>query len=323
MLTKRYEINGAHRGGSDHSRLLLKKLTREGRHPPIDARIVDPEPGRASALVPTFSQRGIVATPQEGDAPLSSDANVRVLAMDDVNAITRILDKPASNDVLEAGILISVPTFGPLGGKVIGLAATLAPHSYNTKHDARLLFDRVATLAGERHTSRRSSTPFMNSMQMRRTRTAVHDRLTNSSVDYLELGVSVPDLFVVDGLSRGQYPIVAQEIRSNLPRRHLRDIATREIIPAVDRYEDTFGVAFYDSRDPWIFFVLAGRRDSAWLHKRSIELPVVAPPPSQINLGSPTAPLHARPHRQRDRDRASANPSQPPRPEVQRTFVTD
>ena len=40
MSKKRIEIDGAHRGGTEHSELLLEKLTRGGRHPSVDVDLV-------------------------------------------------------------------------------------------------------------------------------------------------------------------------------------------------------------------------------------------------------------------------------------------
>jgi hypothetical protein len=337
MRTHHYEINGAHRGGDGHSRLLLDKLTKNGRQPSVEVSLVDPEPGRASALVPVFSDRGVTANAHQGTAQLKSTADVRVLAMDDVGAMSRIVDEPVNNDLLEAGILVTALTFGGLGGTQVGIAGAFTWESGDTQKDAGKLFNRVSALAGKRHTSSHSSSPFMNSMQMEGTRQALHDRLTGTSVDYLELGVAAPDLFVVDGLTRGRYPIVAQQSQPTLRNREMQRIATNEIIPWVDPSEDSFGVAFYDNLDPWILFVLARRRGGRWQASRAIELPVKPPQPINVDSAALRAPAPVtRPKalprpapvaepRPQASPQPTPSPSTPaaPRESVWQTFVTD
>ena len=98
MKKPNYEICGTHRGGTDHAKLLLEK----GKIGNLNVRLVDPEPGRSKALMPLFSRHGVPAAAVEARAPLTSDASVRVLAMDDVQAMARIVERPVQTPLLES-----------------------------------------------------------------------------------------------------------------------------------------------------------------------------------------------------------------------------
>ena len=282
--TSLYEICGNHRGGGEHSKLLMSKA--QGTNVHFAVSLLDPEPGRARALAPFFGRQGVRVTARQGEAPLASDANIRVLAMDDATAVARIVERPLRNDLLEAGILMAVPTFQGLGGFVMALGTTLTTGAREAQRQAGAILQRVAVLAGERHSSRQMSLPILNSTQMVRVRWHLHDQLTRSSIDFLERGYAEPAIFAVDGLTQRVYSLVAVETSKHMLRRELRDVTCQEVLPLLAKTKDSAGVVYYDSSDPWLYIVLARNGEQRWHLERTIELPASVPEPSIVKISS-------------------------------------
>ena len=168
---------------------------------------------------------------------------------------------------------------------------TCTPYSTRTQRDAQAILNPIAHLAGPRHSSQEMSAAPLNSVQMKGTRHRVHDRLTDRSREYLETGLATPDLFVVDGLTRQVYALVAAETRRHARRSELKAAAVHEIIPSTTSTERHQGVAFYDPQDAWLYFVLARKSGSRWRTVGQVELPVPEIKPTRIEIGPLTGQL--------------------------------
>ena len=277
-----YEICGNHRGGSEHAKLLVSKLG--GSRISLAVRLLDPDPGRAHALMAFFERHGVRAMARRDAAPLASDATVRVLAMDDATAMARIVAEPLRNEVVEAGILVAVPTFEGLGGSVMALGTVLTTEGRETQRQAGLVMNRIAALAGERQSSRHTSAPILNSAQVVTMRRRLHDHLTENSMSFLRRGYVKPSMFVVEGLTQRAYPLVAVESKRRVSRRELKDIASQEILPDLADDNDHGGVVYYDSSDPWLYVLLARIGQPRWHVQRTIEIPFEVPAPRRVKV---------------------------------------
>ena len=282
----RYEIHGAHRGGRDHSQLLLDKVqaSPEARMPEVGLR--DLRADRTQELAHLFERQGVSVTVHHEEAPLESKATIEVFAIDDVKRVAREVDRPVRSQVLEVGIMVAAPTVERLGGSVIGLGATLTPDAKEVSQQASAVFNTVADMTEERHSSRNMLSSIVNSVQMKRTRGQTHGRLTDSSLDYLERGTASPDIFAVDGLRRDVSPLEVMETRRDTRRRDLKDLVTHEILPQVMEAEDRAGVAFFDRQDPWLYLVFARRSGSRWRTANTVELPAQVLEPTVIPAGT-------------------------------------
>ena len=280
-----YEINGAHRGGRDHSQLLLDKIQASPAARIPDVVLCDHHGDRSQELARVFDRQGISVTPQNGRAQAKSKATIRVIAIDDVEDVARISAQPVRNPLVEIGILVSAASVERLGGPVIGIGATLTPDAKETSEKASALFNPIAAMVPERQSSRNMSASLVNSVQMKRTRHGMHDRLTDSSLAYLEHGMASHDLFVIDGLTRAVYPLEVLETRRDTRRQDLKNLVAHEVLPQAMPEETRAGVAFYDPRDPWLYMVLGKRSGSRWHPANVIELPARVPEPIVVNLG--------------------------------------
>ena len=284
--TVRYDITGAHRGGTDHSRLLLDKIqaSPDARIPDVGLR--DRRADRTQGLARLFERQGVSVTLHHEEAPLESEATIQVLAIDDAKRVARVPAQPVRNQLLELGILVAAPIVEGVGGPVLGFGATLTPAAKDATQKARALLEPIAEMVPERQSSRNMSASIVNSVQMKSTRHRVHDRLTDSSLDYLEHGTASHELFVADGLTRDVYPLEVVETRRATRRQDLRDLVTHEILPQLMLAEDRAGVAFYDRNDPWLYVVLGRSTGSRWRTVNVIELPPRVLEPTVVNLGS-------------------------------------
>ena len=270
----RYDIHGAHRGGRDHLQLLSDKVQASPVARMPEVGLHDLRADRTQELAHRFERQGVSVTVHDEGAPLEINTAIEVFAIDDAKRVAREVDKPVSSPVLEVGILVAAPTVERLGGQVIALGATLTPDAKEGSQQTRPLFSTVADMTEERHSSRNMSASIVNSVQMNRARSGLHNRLTDSSLDYLERGTVSADIFAVDGRTNGVFTLAVLEARRDTRRQDLRDLATQEILPQVMSAEDRAGVAFYDSQDPWLYLVFARRRGSYWRTANMVEFPV-------------------------------------------------
>ena len=123
-----------------------------------------------------------------------------------------------------------------------------------------------------RFSSRVMSASALNTAQMQRTRTNLHDRLALRSVDFMERGKGDMGLFMIEGLTQQHYPLVAVDVPSNMLRREMQRVATHEILPTIQDVQ-TAGVLFYTRSDPRLYGILAANRNGRWHARRSVELP--------------------------------------------------
>lgn len=291
----RYEINGAHRGGRDHSQLLLDKVlaSPEAQMPEVSLR--DLRADRTQELAHQLERQGVSVTVHHEEAqPESKTAVIRVLAIDDAKRVAREVDKPVKGQVMEVGIIVAAATVERLGGSVIGLGTTLTPNAKEVIQQARPLFGTIADMTEERHSSRNMSASIVNFAQMDRTRRQVHDRLTDSSLDYLERGAVSPDIFAIDGLTSGVFPLEVVETQRDTRRQDLKDLVTHEILPQVMEAEDRAGVAFYDRQDPWLYIVFARKSGAHWRTANIVELPTRVLAPVAVPIRTP---VEERPHK--------------------------
>ena len=281
-----YEIRGNHRGGRDHSQLLLDKVQASPEAQMPDIGLWDIRANRSQELARSLESQGVSVTVNPEWAPLESKAPlIKVLAIDDAEDVAREVDKPVGSQVLEVGIMVAATTVERLGGSVIGLGTTLTPNAKKVSEQARPLFNNVADLAGERHSSKHMSDLIFNSTQMEGTRSRLHNHLTDSSLEYLEHGSVSPDIFAVDGLTRDVFPLAVIETPRDTRRQQLKDLATYEILPQSMESEDRGGVAFYDSKNPWLYMVFARRNGSRFRTANTVELPVQILEPVVIPVG--------------------------------------
>jgi hypothetical protein len=124
----------------------------------------------------------------------------------------------------------------------------------------------------------------VNSEQMQRTRLSIHDRLTDRSLDLLGKKAVRPDLFTVDGLTRGIFALEAIEAPASSSRRELRDASTHEIVPEMTSVGNDRGVVFYDPRVAWLYFVLVRRTARGRRPVAVRELPPRIPAPVVMPL---------------------------------------
>lgn len=282
------ELDGTNRGGRLHAGLLLERLDDRSN---VEVRLVDPAPGRAKALVPLFEARGIKAIAEERDALLTSDADVRVLGMDDIHAIIRIVMSRRSNGLVLGGILASAPIFGNLGGSVLGLQWTLPQGAEEKQKETGAVLERLSELSpGERTASRKLTRPVLQTSQAPYVRRMVHKRLTQASVQFLEDGSTKPEVAVVDGFAKKTHPVTVVEASRNTLRRELRAAAIHEIL--TQGKGNSSGVVFYDRREAWLYCVLAELRDS-WKVCQAIELPIIPPSRRTFHFGTGETTLQA------------------------------
>ena len=281
----RYEIHGNHRGGRDHSQLLLDKVKASSEAKNLDVGLRDLRADRSQELAHLYESQGVSVTVNPEGAPLEARTEIDVYAIDDAKRAARVVDRPVMSQVLEVGIMVAAPTVERLGGSVIGLGTTLTRAAKEVSDQARPLFNTVADMAEERHSSKNMSASIVNSSQMEGTRSGLHNRLTDSSLEYLEHGEASPDIFAVDGLTRDVFPLAVMETRRNTRRQDLKDLATYEILPQSMEAEDGAGVAFYDSQDPWLYMVFARRSGPRWRSANTVELPVQILEPVVIPVG--------------------------------------
>ena len=271
-----FALCGAGRGGTVHSNLTIQKLAATGQRHLLSVEVHDPQAGRAEEAALLYRREGIPATAHQADAPLTSDSTIEVLAMDHAPAFNRVIAKPITNKVLEVGLLTATPTFEYFGGSVIGLGATLTPTATDIHHNTGVIFSQFAGLAPERRTSRNISEPSLNTIKVADTRYQLHDRLTTSSMNYLNNGEVEPELFAIDGLTRNTYPLDVVEVRRNMLRAELVEVATQEIIPQIESANGHGGVAFFDQRELWLYFVLCHKIGARWSVQHAIEFPAMA-----------------------------------------------
>lgn len=274
-----YAINGANRGGRDHSRLLLDKLlaSSDARMPEVSLHDLLNE--RSQELAREFEDQGVPVTVHDEEASVKSREGIEVYAIDDAPCVTDTVSRPPESQLLEVGLMVASTQIERLGGLIIGLGVTLPPNEEEAREKASALFSPIAELAQERRSSKNMSASLIDSVQMDGTRRQVHDRLTDSSLDYLERGTVSPDIFAVDGLTKDVSPLVVMETRRDTRRQDLKDLVTHEILPQVMEAEDRAGVAFYDRQDPWLYMVFARKSGAHWRTANIVELPtrVLAP----------------------------------------------
>lgn len=282
----RYEIHGAHRGGRDHLQLLSDKVQASPVARMPEVGLHDLRADRTQELAHRFERQGVSVTVHDEGAPLEINTAIEVFAIDDAKRVAREVDNCVSSPVLEVGILVAAPTVERLGGQVIALGATLTPGAKEVSRQTRPLFSTVADMTEERQSSRNMSASIVNSVQMDRARSGLHNRLTDSSLDYLERGTVSADIFAVDGRTNGVFTLAVLEARRDTRRQGLKDLVTHEILPQVMEGEDRAGVAFYDSRDPWLYLVFAQKNGSRWRTANIVELPVRILEPLVMPVGA-------------------------------------
>ncbi len=273
-----YRQNGCNRGGRDHASQLLEKLP-EPAAGSLQVELADREPGRAAALAPLFSSRGLPVKVCDRPAPLASPATVDVYAVDDAEATARAVERRPSWSLLELALLLSVPTIEGVGGVVLGVAASLTPGAVDLRAEVRNLLGQISALTPGRQSSAFMSAQRVHTGQMVEARHATHDRLTSHSVRFLASKRVDPELVVVDGFTGTPYRVAVLNAKEQTPRRVLRQVALEEILPQFNRDEETQGVVFTGRSDPWLYAVLARRRASTWHLERAAQLPVVVPAP--------------------------------------------
>jgi hypothetical protein len=265
------ELNGGHRGGLEHARLLATK-TRDlpELRLALDVAVVDPYPGRAPKLATALSEQGVKAFGEVRPADDRS-ADIKVLAIDDAEATGRLLARARDGSMLvEPSILVSAPTLGRAGGVVLGIGAVLPQGAQDAARSALDVFGRIAAMAPAA-TSRRITSSALNSSQMRSTRRMLHDRLTAATLNQLT-GKGVPgEVFVVDGLTSVRYPLATVEASGQERRRDLVLAATHEIAPS--QGEERLAVAFLDPADPRMIVVFARSLHNRFTATRVLELP--------------------------------------------------
>lgn len=282
----RYEINGAHRGGRDHSRLLLDKLlaSSEARMPEVILHDLLNE--RSQELAREFEGRGVAVTVHDEEVSVESKPEIEVYAIDDAKRDANAVNQPVRSQLLEVGLMVAATQVERLGGTIVGFGVTLPPNEEEAREKAYSLFSPIAELAQERRSSKNMSASLINSVQMDGTRHQVHDRLTDSSLDFLKRGTVSPDIFAVDGLTNGIFPLEVLETRRDTRRQDLKDLVTHEILPQMMEAEDRAGVAFYDRQDPWLYMVFARKSGAHWRTVNIVELPVQVLEPTVIPVGT-------------------------------------
>ena len=273
------KIDGAGRGGKKYCDLMTHKLAATDHRHVITVHLSDPQADRAEEVAVQCRREGLLATARQEFAPVRSGATIRTLAMDHAPAFNRIIAEPITNDVLEMGFLTATPTFGSLGGSVIGLGATLTPNAPAIHERANVITNQFSRMAPERLTSRNISELALNSIQAADTRHQVHDRLTASSLNYLNKSEVEAELFAIDGLTRNTYALDVVETRRNMLRAELVEVATQEIIPQMENGNGHGGVVFFDQRELWLYFVLCHKIGTRWSVQHAVEFPAVALPP--------------------------------------------
>jgi len=287
MTTNTYRQNGCNRGGRDHALQLVRKLP-DAITRSLQVELVDRERGRAAALAPLLSARGLPVRVHETGAPLASSATVDVYSVDEVEVTARAVEGQVTSSLLEVALLVSVPTVEGVGGVVLALAATITPEAPAVRQAAQGLLGRIAALTPGRQSSALMAAHRVHAGQMPGARHTAHDRLTTQSARFLATGQADPELVLVDGFTRTPYRVTVLDARRETPRRVLRQAALQEVLPQVSHRDETQGVVFYERQDPWLYVVLARRRADRWHLDRAIELPVTMPEPEQAAIEVPT-----------------------------------
>jgi len=243
--------------------------------------VFDPQSNYAETVAGMFRRGGIPAKAHAEPGPTTSDATIRTLAIDNPQDIAAVVGSPMTNDMITAGIMVSIPTFENLGGFVLGLGATMTRSAIHLRAKVGAPFAQFGRMAPGRPSSRNTTEPILHTKtMMNETRHQTHDRLSTSVVDFLQHGNVESELFAVDGSNGKEYRLDVIETPRSVSRMGLVNMATQDIIPSmqIDPRDGRGGVVFFDPDDEagWLYFILCHNRGVRWVVDHTIELPVPA-----------------------------------------------
>lgn len=281
--TKTVQLDGAHLGGTDHANLLISKLDVLDQRPSVAVDVFDPQRHYAETVAGMFRRRGIPAKAHAKSGP-ASHATIHTLAIDKGQDIAAAVGSPMTNDMVTAGLVVSIPTFQSFGGFVIGLGATLTRTANDIRPKVGAPFIQLGRMAPERRSSRNTTELFLHTKaMMNKTRHQTHDRLTTSAVNLLQNGTVESELFAVDGSNGNEYQLDVIETQRSVSRMGLVNMATQDVLPSmpINSRDGRGGVVFLDPDDEagWLYLVLCQNRGASWAIDHTIEIPVPAVSP--------------------------------------------
>lgn len=295
---KTVHLYGGHRGGTSHAGLLIPKLDAWDEPASVAFEVFDPDSIHAEAVAGMFRRGGFAAQAYAKAGPATSNATVRTWAIDNGQDVAGGMNSVMTNDMITAGIMVSVPLFENLGGFTLGLGANVTRSAIDIQSKIGAPFTQLGRMAPGRPSSRNTTQRILHTRAMMKgTRNQTHDRLSTSVANFLQHGDVESELFAVDGSTGNEYRLDVIEAQRNASRMGLVNMATQEIIPSMqlDPRDDGGGVVFLDPDDEagWLYLVLGQNRGASWIVDHCIELPVPAMPP--VTLPAMPQPITQRP----------------------------
>jgi hypothetical protein len=264
-------LNGAHRGAKAFSLKFTDASKPVQFNRPLEIQVYDPCEKRAAEIASIWEGRGFRAKAFQRRAEESADipATVRILTLDDSATILYLLSR-GKQKILQIGLLIA-SDFPPIGGRVLGIGATLTQVQEPPKEEAKILFSQIAQLTKRRTSSQQMSRPPINRIQMERTRLLLHQELVKDAQTFLrEMKIS-PRLFVVETMAirPNVYSLTVTPIKDPCALEEQALEIVRELPSSIP----ASAIVFIDPHKPSLRFIFLTRQAADWLPRFWVEFP--------------------------------------------------